>query len=115
MQKNFNDLEGKTVIVTGGNRGIGQEIAIDFAQLGANVIVIARDKDSLDKTLDILNESSGQHTDYALDMTQIDQLSKVIDDIISIYEKIDVLVNNAGINISKTAFEIEENDWENVL
>lgn len=115
MQKNFNDLEGKTVIVTGGNRGIGQEIAIDFAQLGANVIVIARDKDSLDKTLDILNESSGQHTVYALDMTQIDQLSKVIDDIISIYEKIDVLVNNAGINISKPAFEIEENDWENVL
>jgi len=115
LPKNFNDLEGKTVIVTGGNRGIGQEIAIDFAQLGANVIVIARDKNSLNQTLDLLNESRGHHKIYALDITEINEVSTVINDVISIYGKIDVLVNNAGINISKPAFEIDEEDWNKVL
>ncbi|RIN10655.1 SDR family oxidoreductase [Staphylococcus xylosus] len=115
MKKNFDDLEGKNIIVTGGNKGIGQQISKDFSELGANVIVIGRDQSSLSETLDLLSENNGNHSIYALDITKINEVEKTIKQIIMSYGTIDVLVNNAGINITKPALEVQEEDWDKVL
>lgn len=115
MKKSFDDLKGKNIIVTGGNKGIGQQISKDLSQLGANVIVIGRDSISLNETLEILNRSEGKHSIYALDITKINEVEKTIEKVIKAYGTIDVLVNNAGVNITKPALEIQEDDWNKVL
>lgn len=115
LSKSFIDLKNKNVVITGGNKGIGQKIAIDFAELGANVIIIGRDNNALNQTLDILNRYDGNHNAFSLDITKLNKVSETVEQIIAIYKSIDILVNNAGINISKPAFEIEEEDWDKVL
>ncbi|MFG0934939.1 SDR family NAD(P)-dependent oxidoreductase, partial [Staphylococcus sp. 231237_7MaSpsaltlick] len=101
MSKSFIDLKNKNVVITGGNKGIGQKVAIDFAELGANVIIIGRDNNALNQTLDILNRYDGNHNAFSLDITKLNKVSETVEQIIAIYKSIDILVNNAGINISK--------------
>lgn len=115
MTKGFDDLKGKNIVVTGGNKGIGQQISKDLAEFGANIIVIGRDITSLNETLTILKRNGGYHSIYVLDITKINEVEKTIETIIKNYGTIDVLVNNAGINITKPALEIQEDDWDKVL
>lgn len=87
------NFKGKTVIVTGGGSGIGKAIAIKFAELKANVIIVGRNEERLRNTADL---DSGIAFVQA-DLLDLNSYSKVINSTIEQFGSLDILVNNAGI------------------
>jgi NAD(P)-dependent dehydrogenase (short-subunit alcohol dehydrogenase family) len=91
-------MKGKTVVITGGTSGIGEIAAERLAQMGARIVLIARDKWSGEATLARLHERSpglGHAVHYA-DLTRISEMKRVAAEIASQEPRIDVLINNAG-------------------
>lgn len=115
MNSYFSDLQNKTVIVTGGSKGIGKDIALSFAKLHSNVIILGRSKDALNQTRLELQEFQGRHKAYQVDVNDITGVRNLVNEVAREFGSIDVLVNNAGINISKPALEVTEEDWDQVL
>ncbi len=103
-------LKNKIVIITGGSRGIGRACSIMFAKKGANVIINYRSaKRAAMETFGLLEGKD--HMIIRADISDNDQLKSMVDQIISKYGKIDVLVNNAGVfNVHKID-EVDFDTW----
>lgn len=115
MNGYFSELDSKTVVVTGGSKGIGKDIALTFAKLNANVVISGRNKPALDATLTELQKHNPNCIAVSGDLSDIAEVRKLIDAAASAFGTIDVLVNNAGVNIAKPAMEVTEEDWDTVL
>ena len=95
---NFKD---KVVIVTGGTRGIGLEVAKSFYEKEANVIIFGSKKESVDKTVEELSKDNILVEGYYPNLNNYQEVVETIDKIYNKYKKIDVLINNAGISTVK--------------
>ena len=95
-------LQGKGVLVTGGSRGIGRQIALTFAQEGANVAICARDQAQLAKTEAEIRELGVKTLALAVDLFQADDCRRAVDETAEAFGRLDVLVNNASTNVSGT-------------
>ena len=115
MTAYFSELENKTVVVTGGSKGIGKDIALTFAKLNANVVISGRNKDVLQETLAELRSFNERCMAVSGDLSDIQEVRRLIDAAAEEFGTIDVLVNNAGVNIAKPAMEVTEGDWDTVL
>lgn len=109
-------LEGKTSIITGASRGIGRSIALKFAQEGSNVIftdlVFDENAESLEKELQALGVKA---KGYASDASNYDSCQNLIDDVLKDFDRIDVLVNNAGITKDGLLMRMSEEQWDAVI
>lgn len=103
-------LEKKTIIVTGASSGIGRQCAIDCSKMGAKVILIGRNQKRLDETLSMLDNNI--HQTYSYDLTQIDGIKKLVNEIVYSNGKINGLIHAAGIEITKPLKLLEPNDYE---
>jgi NAD(P)-dependent dehydrogenase (short-subunit alcohol dehydrogenase family) len=90
-------LKGKVCIVTGAGSGLGQEIAIGLARLGAHVVLVGRSQESLNTTLAMLNEHLSRSMSIAIDVTMEEEVSAMADQVMATYGCIDGLVNCAGV------------------
>lgn len=115
MTNYFSELKGQAIVVTGGSKGIGKDIALTFAKLGANVAISGRDQEALDDTLEQLHIHNPKCIAVAGDLSDIQQVRQLIDTAAKEFGTIDVLVNNAGVNIAKPAMDVTEEDWDTVL
>ncbi|KOF11553.1 2-deoxy-D-gluconate 3-dehydrogenase [Planococcus glaciei] len=115
MTAYFSELENKTVVVTGGSKGIGKDIALTFAKLNANVVISGRNKDVLQEALEELRSFNKRCMAVSGDLSDIQEVKRLIDTAAEEFGTIDVLVNNAGVNIAKPAMEVTEEDWDTVL
>lgn len=115
MQSFFSELANKTIIVTGGSKGIGKDIALTFAKLNANVVISGRSETALNKTLSELHAFNENCIAVQGDMSDIAVVKDLIDQAAAAFGTVDVLVNNAGVNIAKPAMEVTEEDWDTVL
>src|SRR5690606_11592332 len=115
MTAYFSELENKTVVVTGGSKGIGKDIALTFAKLNANVVISGLNKDVLQETLAELRSFNERCMAVSGDLSDIQEVRRLIDAAAEEFGTIDVLVNNAGVNIAKPAMEVTEQDWDTVL
>lgn len=104
------DLKGKNALVTGAGRGLGKAIADGLAEAGAVVYGTSRSTE----TADALTERYGTRA-VAVEMTDTASIRSGVAEILEHSGGIDLLVNNAGINIPKRATEITEEDWDDVL
>jgi 3-oxoacyl-[acyl-carrier protein] reductase len=109
-------LKGKTAIITGAARGIGRQIAISFAQEGANIaftdLNIDENMQNLEKELTSMGiKAKG----YASDASNYDQTDKVVNDIVNDFGSIDILVNNAGITRDTLLMRMDEETWDMVI
>lgn len=93
----MNRLADKVAVITGGNAGVGAEIAKLFADEGAKVVISARRMDKLEKVADEIRESSGEVLPVRCDISKPEEADNLIHQAILEYGQIDILVNNAGI------------------
>lgn len=115
MNNFFSELEHKTVIVTGGSKGIGKDIALTFAKLKANVVISGRDNQVLEETLKELKNYNNRCMAVQGDLSIIENIKNLIETTAKEFGTIDILINNAGVNIAKPALEVTEADWDIVL
>lgn len=95
-QSNPQSLRGRVVLVTGGGRGIGREIAQTMAGAGAKVAVVARSGDQINETAEMIRRAGGQADAFVADVTESDAVERAVRAIEKALGPVDVLVNNAG-------------------
>lgn len=107
-----NTLHGGAVLITGASRGIGLATSKVFAEKGARVIMVARNRENLEAAA---REIKGETIPFAADVAKMDDIRSVSSYVSEQFEQLDVLVNNAGTNIRKTADEAEEGEFEQLI
>jgi NAD(P)-dependent dehydrogenase (short-subunit alcohol dehydrogenase family) len=115
MAENFCDLTGKTAIVTGASRGLGQYFGRALARAGADLVITSRTVESLQAFQAEIEALGRKAVPVALDVRDYDSIQAMADAACAAYGKIDILVNNAGCNIRKPAIEVSWDDWNTVL
>jgi len=109
-------LEGKTALVTGGNRGIGRSIALKLAQEGANVAFTDLEYDDNSKSLETeLKKYGVKGKMYTSDASKFDQTEEVVKKIVEDFGTIYILVNNAGITKDTLLMRMTEEQWDAVI
>jgi len=111
----FSELKGKKVLVTGGSKGIGKDIALAFVKQGADVVITGRNEADLVSTTNELRQIHPNAFYLKGDMQDIQIVYEMVDNVVSTLGNIDILINNAGINIPKPALEVTEKDWNQVI
>lgn len=106
------DFLNKNVLITGGSRGIGRACAKLFSELGANVIFTYKsNREEAARTFEMLNPRYNNSM-YQLDISKPDEVEQLFDAVIKNYERIDVLVNNAGVFIEHKINEVSFAQWQ---
>jgi 3-oxoacyl-[acyl-carrier protein] reductase len=109
-------FEGRVALVTGAGRGIGKAIALAFGREGAHVIVNdICPEDESKKVADEISAQGVQSMASQADVTEPDQVQSMIDQIKKTFQRLDVLVNNAGIIRRGTIETVTEEDWDEVI
>jgi len=109
-------LQGKTAIVTGSTKGIGNGLAKAIAGEGANIVVVSRSEADCIHVAEDLTAAYGVKTlACATDVTKLEQIEGMISKTVAHFGRIDILVNNAGSTITKRAEDLTEADWDRVL
>ena len=109
------DLTGRTALVTGASRGLGERFALTRAKAGAALIVTSRTLASLEKITAEIEALGRKCTPLVLDVSSFESIKDAIATVKTKVPKIDILVNNAGCNVRKPATEITWEDWNLVL
>jgi 3-oxoacyl-[acyl-carrier protein] reductase len=108
-------LGGKTAVVTGASRGIGRAIAKTFAEEGASTAVIARSELDLFSLVNEISESGGMASAYVADITNSEQVASLFKQILNTYGPVDILINNAGIQVSRALHDFKEDDFDRII
>src|SRR5690348_3873575 len=90
---NFN---GKSVLITGGSRGLGQALAYYLASRGANVVIIAREKSTLEETVKLIKKDGGTAFGIAADVGDKNSIYSIVGQAAALAGPIDILINNAS-------------------
>lgn len=98
-------INGKKIIVTGSSSGIGRAAAIQLAELGAEVFLMARREEELVAAQKEIQDAGGMAHIYPTDLTDLEGLDALMDGILEEHGKIDVLVNNAGRSIRRSVLK----------
>jgi NAD(P)-dependent dehydrogenase (short-subunit alcohol dehydrogenase family) len=109
------DLTGKVAVVTGGSRGFGRVFAVSLAAAGADVVVTARSEGDLQVTRDEVRALGRRSELFVADVTIEDEVEALMAFTVATFGRIDVLVNNAGLNVRKPAVDYPLADFERVL
>ena len=108
-------LEGKSIIVTGAGRGIGEATAKMFAAEGAKVCVAARSTEQIERVASEINSAGGRAIAVACDVTQPDQVEAMVAQAEAELGPTDMLVNNAGVAWGKPVGEITLDEWRALM
>jgi NAD(P)-dependent dehydrogenase (short-subunit alcohol dehydrogenase family) len=112
----MNELSGKTAIITGGGYGIGKQIAIAYAKVGASVMLAARSVDKMKETAAEVEKLGARVKWVACDVSKEADCAKMADETVKAFGRIDILVNNAGISgPTKRITEMSLAEWQETI
>ena len=108
-------LAGRTAVVTGSTRGLGRAFAHALAGAGANIVIVGRDQDAAARVRAEI-ASSGVGVEVVLaDVTQRQDVERILERTVAAFGRADVLVNNAGTCIHKAAVDVTDDEWDAVM
>lgn len=113
--KELFDLSGKTAIVTGGGRGLGEQIALGFAEMGANVVVCSRKLEACQQVAEKLSAMGVQTLALSCDVANPEDVEKVVSATVDHFGGIDIVVNNSGATWGAPVVEMPLEAWKKVL
>ncbi|MDN7246731.1 SDR family oxidoreductase [Planococcus shenhongbingii] len=108
-------LEGKTAIVTGGGRGLGAQIAEGFAEAGANVVVCSRKLDACEEISEQLKQKGVKSLALVCDVTNPEDVKRVVQKTLEEFGTIDILVNNSGATWGAPVLDMPLDAWHKVM
>ncbi len=108
-------LAGKAAIVTGAGRNIGEEIAVLFAQEGAKVAVVDMDEGRAGAVTDRIKGEGGEAVAVVCDVSDTEDITKMVATTADAFGAIDILVNNVAISDNKDIFELSEDEWRKTI
>ena len=108
-------LENKVGIVTGASQGIGESIALELAGELAEVILVDVQKDKLEKIVDKIEKAGGKAAAFTVDVSRFDLVEETVKAILEKVQKIDFVVNNAGITRDNLLMRMTEDEWDAVI
>jgi 3-oxoacyl-[acyl-carrier protein] reductase len=113
----MNSNGSRVVVVTGGSKGIGRSVAFRFADEGAKIVVVHYDPDDVnaEETLKGIAQRGVEGESRKVDVSSFEAVDILFKDIISKFERVDVLVNNAGITRDGLLMRMKEGDWDTVI
>ncbi|MEH7334446.1 SDR family oxidoreductase [Neobacillus drentensis] len=114
VQKLF-DLTGKVAIVTGGGRGLGQQIAEGFAEAGANVVVCSRKLEACEEVAEGLRKLGVESFALKCDVSNPEDVKNVVEQTVERFGRIDILVNNSGASWGAPVEEMPLEAWQKVM
>jgi NAD(P)-dependent dehydrogenase (short-subunit alcohol dehydrogenase family) len=109
------DISGKVTIITGGGRGLGAALASGFAAAGARVVIGDQDEQTAQASAAHIRERGGAALAVRCDITNEQEVGALVDLAVETYGRLDVLVNNAGINIPKPAEDLALEEWSRIV
>ncbi len=110
-----NLFAGRTALITGGGRGIGREIALAFAGLGADLIIASRNADNLAATAHDIEALGRRCLAQVANVRKPEDVDALVAAAIAKFGKIDFLINNAGGQFPARPFDISDNGWRSVV
>jgi NADP-dependent 3-hydroxy acid dehydrogenase YdfG len=112
MQDNIKD---KVVVITGASSGMGEAAAKHLSALGATVVLGARRADRIEKLADEITRNGGKALAVAADVTQLDQVKKLVDSAVEQFGRVDVIINNAGIMPLSPMDRLNVEEWDTMI
>jgi len=109
------DLSDRVALITGGSRGIGLQMTEALAEMGARVVLTARKQDELDAARAKLEASGAEVMTHACDLSDRASIPALVAAILARWQRIDVLVNNAGTNWGAPAEDYPDTGWRKVM
>lgn len=114
--ENMFGLENQVAIVTGGNKGIGKAIALGLANAGASVVLMARNQQDIQNAASEISEKSGMTVKGIKgDIVNEEKIVDGVNYVLKEFGQINILVNNAGVNLRKFPEEYTSSEWDNIL
>lgn len=108
-------FEGEVALITGGGTGIGEELALGFADHGADVAIASRDMDHLEPVAEEIEARGSQACATTVDVREYDSVERMTETVIDELGSLDILVNNAGANFVTPTEELTPNGWRAVV
>lgn len=108
-------FQGKVVLITGGTSGIGKETAIQFARAGAKVVIAGRRAEEGQAVVRAIEATGGKALFVQTDVSQEDQVKRLVDTTVKQFGRLDVAFNNAGIELMGPLTEVKTDDYRRVF
>jgi 3-oxoacyl-[acyl-carrier protein] reductase len=109
------DLNDQVAIVTGASQGIGRACAVELARNGAKVACVARSAEKLALVVDEIRGEGGEAEAFLCDVSDGDSVKETIAAVLAKWEKLHILVNNAGITKDTLMVRMSDEDWDSVI
>src|SRR6478752_3199939 len=108
-------LSGKTALITGASKGLGRAMALALAAEGARLALVSRDLNQLEETAAGVRALGAEADVYKADVTSEEQVLQLEKDVAAKSGKVQILINNAGVNIRKPVTDFTLDEWNTVL
>jgi NAD(P)-dependent dehydrogenase (short-subunit alcohol dehydrogenase family) len=104
-------LNNRVVVITGAGSGIGRASALEFAKNGAAVAIVDIDLDSARETVRLVEHDGGVARAFLSDVAQADSVQRLVSDTLQAFSRVDVLLNNAAVQVNKTIEDTSVEEW----
>ena len=111
----FCNLAGKIAIITGASQGIGKAIAIQLAACNAKVSLVSRNQKNLDVVKEEILQKGGEAQSLIGDVSNFESFSRTVEQTLEKWQKVDILINNAGITQDNIIMRMKETEWNSVI
>lgn len=109
-------LEGKVALITGGSMGIGTAISLNLAQNGADVaLTYRRHEEEAKEVVEKIQGMGRKSKAYKIDVSEFDAVQDLVNEVIKEFDRLDILINNAGMNWDGVVWKMTEEQWDKVI